>query len=870
MSPHKKSSKGRKSASLDDYRAKRRPESTPEPVGGEGVERPGLFVVQQHAATALHYDLRLEAEGVLASWAVPKGPSLDPQEKRLAVATEDHPIEYADFEGVIPEGNYGAGSMIVWDRGRVVHHLDPVQGRQDGKLLFELYGYKLRGLWTLVKTSRNEKGWLLIKKPDGWARSEGEEGSELPATSVLSGLTVHELARGAERAETLAAEAEELGAEPDRVAVGDVRLMLAQTAPEAFSRKGWFFELKYDGYRLLAARQEGVPKLVSRNGIDLTGTFPEIARAVAALPFDHVVMDGEVTVLDGAGQPQFSELQRRGKLTKTREIERAEVERPATLFVFDLLSLDGLDLRGLPLRRRKELLRRVVPEAGPVLYADHVEERGEELYRMVRARELEGLMAKNAESLYVGGRSPQWLKIRSGKTDEFVVVGYGRKGGAGAPVSSLHLAALDDSDPEKPRWKYVGRVGTGWTGHQRRELAAELEPLARRRSVAGKPTSGTPRRDHENVWVDPRMVVEVRFTEWTGAGHLRHPVFVRVRDDKDPEECRLPHLRDGDGGEPMDEGHDPPEPVDEPEPAEAEPRLRVSRREKVFFPESGLTKGDLLDYYEAVWPWLEPYLADRPLILDRYPDGITGKSFFQKHAPNPVPDWVRTEGVWSKDESTETRFVIADRVETLLYLVNLGSIPFHVTASRVSAMTTPDWASLDLDAKDAPFDNVVKVARSIRRLTKEIAWPAYVKTSGATGMHVLLPLGGQATHEQARQLAELLARVVTAELSDIASVARLPHQRKGKVYVDFLQNGYGKLLVAPYSVRPRPGAPVSMPLTWGQVTRKLSPDRFTLVTAPRMIEKRGKDPLAPVLTRRPDLAAILEELSGIVAERLGE
>lgn len=836
---------------LRAYRDKRHLDATPEPAGGGGLDRPGLFVVQQHAARNLHFDLRLEIGGVLASWAVPKGPSRDPGEKRLAVATEDHPLEYADFEGVIPEGNYGAGSMIVWDRGRAVHHMDPEEGLETGKLLFELHGYKLHGLWTLVQTKKRgkkTKEWLWIKKPDGFASTaEGDDGGDdFAPESVLSGLTVEELAAGSGKAERLREELAELEAPERPVVLDKVRPMLAQSRDEPFSRPGWLFELKYDGYRILAGKDaDGQMRLRTRNGKDATQSFPEIARTLHSLPFSELVLDGEMTVLDEEGRPDFSRLQRRALRTHTRQIERATLDLPAAYFVFDLLSLEGFDLRPLPLETRKRLLREILPGAGAVRYADHVEERGEDLYALIRERNLEGILAKQADSMYRAGRSASWLKIRSGHVGDFAVVGFERKGGKDSVLVSLHLAVRDGDE-----WAYVGQVGSGFTDRQRTEIPELLEPD--RIETSPLSTSARWTRAKKHVWLKPRCVAEVRYTELTRAGRLRHPVFLRLRDDKAPEEClRESETPEGD--------REPPDVVEEPK-ARDVPKLRLTRRDKVFWPEEEYTKGDLLDYYEAIAPAMLPFLKDRPLVLDRYPDGIHGKSFFQKDAPDHVPGWVRTESVWSKDSSKETRYFVCDDVETLLYLVNLGSIPFHVWSSRIGSLERPDWTILDLDAKDAPFGHVVKVAKAIHKLSKEIGWPAYVKTSGATGLHVLLPLGGGATHEQSRQLAELLARVVVTEHPDIASIARLPGARKGKVYVDFLQNGSGKLLVAPYAVRPRPGAPVSTPLTWREVTGKLDPQQFTIETVPERVKRKKKDPLLPVLGPGPDLAEVLGRL----------
>ncbi len=839
-------------AKLAEYRKKRAAGATPEPFGGEELARPGLFVVQKHSARRLHFDLRLEIGGVLRSWAVPKGPSLDPQEKRLAVATEDHPLEYGDFEGIIPAGNYGAGGVIVWDRGPAVHHLPPEEGLEKGKLLFELEGYKLRGLWTLVRTKRAPTDWLLIKKPD--AAATGEDAEALPPGSVLSGLTVEELKAGHDRAATLAAELERLRAPRRYPDPAKVEPMLAELRNEPFSRPGWLFELKYDGYRLLAAKEEPGPgerhprvALRYRSGTDVAGTWPDLVLAVRSLPYRRLLLDGEVVVLDEQARPSFQLLQQRAKLTRRPDVERAATRLPAVYYVFDLLACEDHDLRPLPLAERKRLLREVLPEAGPLRLADHVEEEGEALYREVRKMGLEGIVAKRADRPYRAGRSADWIKIRAERSGDFVVLGFtlpdkrGRSGFGG-----LHLGALAGR-----RMAYVGRVGSGFTERQLADLRARLDALRR----AGPAFEGEAPKGAEHVWVEPRLVVEVKYTERTQEGYLRQPVFLRLREDKRPEDCLLedelpPPTADG------------AEEAAEEEPPER-PAVRITRPGKVLWPQEGTTKGDLIAYYRGVAPWLLPYLRDRPLVLDRYPDGIEGKNFFQKNAPDFAPQWVRTEAVWSDDEgeAKETRYFVCDDEESLVYVANSAAIPLHVWASRVGSLQHPDWASLDLDAKQAEFTDVVRVAKALRALVEDIGLPCFVKTSGATGLHLLLPLGRQCTHEQARQLASLLARLVAQQLPEIASVARSPHQRKGKVYVDALQNGYGKLLVAPYSVRPRPGAPVSAPLAWSEVTAKLDPRRFTLETMPQRLRRRREDPLRPVLDLQPDLAAALERLA---------
>ncbi|MDH3292580.1 MAG: DNA ligase D [Gemmatimonadota bacterium] len=836
--PHDESTPDR----LSRYRAKRSAERSPEPTGTVPGSDGRVFVVHKHAARQLHFDLRLEMNGVLESWAVPKGPSRNPKEKRLAVKVEDHPIEYAEFEDVIPEGNYGAGAMIVWDRGVWIPLADVAEGFEKGKLLFELRGYKLRGTWTLVKIKKSDKDWLLIKERDQLAAEQ----DDFPEDSILSGLTVEELGQAVDRGAAIRAALVEAGAQPGAVPVEDVEPMLAENRERPFSKPEWLFELKYDGYRLLANLEGSEPHLRSRNGRDITRVFPEIARALRHLPFTRLLLDGEVVVHDDAGKPSFQRLQQRGRLSRPLDVQRAAAERPATLYTFDLLAFDDLDVRPVPLAARKAGLRAVLPTVGPLRFADHIAEHGDAFFDEVRKLGLEGIVGKRADSPYRAGRSRQWVKIRADRTDDFVVVGYTRPKGSRTGFGALHLGAYVDG-----HLTYMGRVGTGFAAQQLDDVQEMLQTIHRTEAPCSPAPTG---RDHQ--WVEPELVCEVRYKEFTDEGVLRQPAFVRFRDDKPPTECVKREDVSDEGEIPEAAGIV----------AGAQVRdLQFTNLDKVFWPEDGYTKGDLIEYYRAIAPWMLPYLRDRPLVMTRFPDGIDGKSFFQKDAPDFAPDWLRTVRVRGDESERELRYFVCDDEASLLYIANLATIPVHVWASRVSDLGRPDWCILDLDPKEAPFEHVVEVAQALHRLTDEIALPAFVKTSGSSGLHVLVPLGRQCTHEESRALAELLARLVAVQLPEIATVARLPAQREGKVYVDFLQNGHGKLLVAPFCVRPIPGASVSMPLTWDEVDAALRLDQHTIRTALARMKGLSEDPLRPVLDLAPDLAGALHRLQGRLA-----
>jgi bifunctional non-homologous end joining protein LigD len=767
---------------------------------------PRRFVVHQHDATRMHWDLRLEIDGILLSWAVPKPPCLDPDIKRLAVKVENHPLEYIDFEAVIPEGNYGAGAMIVWDRGMFQPQLI-----SDEEIKFELYGYKLRGNFTLVKTKQD---WLLIKKRDEHATTE-----PLPATSILSGLTVEELFEHAPRHRELLAEIEKC---PEQTfTVAEVAPMLCETATTAFTSKDWVFELKYDGFRMLADRK----KLRYRSGQDSTARYPELTSALRALPID-VVLDGEIVIFDAEGKPDFHALGSRAQITKTSEIQRAALAQPVTYVVFDLLAAGGRDLRALPLLERKALLQRIVPAVGPLRFSEHIPELGEAMLEQVVARGLEGVVAKKANSPYRGKRSGDWLKIKQDPEDDFFVCGFTAPKGSRTGVGALHLCARRDDE-----WIYAGKVGTGFDD---KTLDALYQQLS-----ASPPWK--PPWKGAGHWVEPELVVQVRYREWPEGGALRHPVFVRIQkqdEDQPPIETDV-----------------------------STRELRLTRLHKVFWPEPDhVTKGDLVEYYRTIAPYALPYLKDRPTVLTRYPDGITGEMFYQKDLPDWAPPWLRTMPLWSEHSQREIHYLLLDDADGLQFVANMASIPIHCWASRVTDLEHPDWTIVDLDPKNAPREHVVPLALAIHELCEAIALPNYVKTSGQTGLHVLIPLAGQCTFEQARQLAYLLGMIIERQHPKMATTARNPAARGGRVYLDWGQNAHGQLLVAPFSVRPVQGAPVSMPLEWDEVVPDLDPKTFNLRNALARVETWKRDPIAPVLTTRPDLRAVFGKLESLLQE----
>ncbi|MFL6197648.1 MAG: DNA ligase D [Thermoanaerobaculia bacterium] len=591
--------------------------------------------------------------------------------------------------------------------------------------------------------------------------------------------------------------------------------MKPEIADRPFTKKGWVFELKYDGFRLLAEKNGEGARLAYRSRRDATGIFPEILRAVADLPFESILLDGEAVVLDESGRPDFQSLQRRGQRTQS-------IENTAVFFVFDLLSFEGYDLRPLPLSVRKSVLRRVLSEGGLLRYVEEVPERGEDFYAAVAGMGLEGVVAKKEDSPYRGGYSGHWLKIRVDRSADFAIVGY--EPGPGG-FRCLHLAVCEGGG-----LVYAGTVGSGFDAREQAEIRARLE-AAKRPAPAADGATG-PR---SVVWVEPELVCEVRYKEWTRGGHLRQPVFLRLREDKEVDEC--PRPSDAPAREAGEEA---------PAPAPSAGKPRFTNLGKVFWPDEGYTKGDLIEYYRTVSPWILRYLRGRPLVLDRYPNGITGKSFFQKNAGDGG------------------EYFLCNGEDDLLQLANLGAIPLHIGSSRVESIERPDWCILDLDPKGALFRDVVRIALAIGDLCDEIELPSFVKTSGGSGLHILIPMGAQHDHDLVRQLAELLARVIVDRLPAIATTQRSIPARKGRVYVDALQNGRGKLLAAPYSVRPHPGAPVSTPLAWSEVSSKLDVRKLNLRTVPKRLQKLGEDSLLPVLELSPDLMSALAKLADLL------
>ncbi len=829
---------------LETYRAKRDRGSTPEPFDRIHIPATNrLFVVQQHAASHLHFDLRLELDGVLKSWAVPKGPSDDPKDKRLAMETEDHPLDYADFEGHIPEGNYGAGYVIVWDRGTYTALEDLATGFKKGKLLFELSGSKLRGRWTLVRLKSREatgKEWLLIKEHDAY---ESADGPTFSHESVLSGLTVKQLENPQPKIAAIKRALKPLSAaatvtDIDKIAHAP---MLA-TSGEASNRKGWAWELKYDGYRILARKALGSVKLFTRNGHDISQRFPEICQVLSHLPVDECIIDGELVVHDTSGRPSFALMQQRARSLSPHQVATTAITDPATYYCFDLLFVNGRDLRACTLLERKRVLRQIVPDKSAFVYSEHVLDQGLKTFQAAKEIGIEGVVGKRVSAQYTSGRSSAWVKVRVDRTGDFVVLGWSPSKSNPHDIGSLALGEYRGET-----LCYAGHAGSGLGQALRRQLLALDRKLARKTApVRALPEDSRVKTTH---WWTPRLVVEAGYTEYTPAGHLRHPRIHRVRDDKRPEEC----IGNFDGGL-----------VDIDTPATATERVVVTNPEKTFFPQPEYTKLDLVDYYKKIAKWMLPYLIDRPIVMTRYPDGVNGKSFYQRDVPDYVPDWIKRAELWSESTDKPVNYFLLQRPDDLAYVANMGTLPIHIWHARVTDLDHADWCVLDLDPKSAPFADVITLALEIRDICEEVELPAYPKTSGASGLHVLIPLARQLDHDQSRTLGELLARVVVERHPEIATIARTVRAREGKVYVDFMQNGHGRLIVAPFAVRAEQAASISMPLKWHEVNKGLNNAKYHIGNGPARMQRLGADPMVKVLEEAPDLERSLGLLGGLL------
>jgi bifunctional non-homologous end joining protein LigD len=788
-------------------------------------------VVQKHDARRLHYDVRLEIGGTMASWAVPKGPSYDPDVRRLAIQTEDHPIEYNEFEGRIPDGEYGAGDVLIWDRGHY-QTVPPGQERAmlaKGHLRVRLEGTKLVGEWNLVRLQRSAGSdraglpdraqWLMFKAKDEHADPSYDVTAEKPG-SVVSG---RRATRGPRRAGGSAA-----GKTARNLyeAVGPPALATPVSAlPDPVH---WTFEIKYDGYRLLACRAGSDVRLYTRSANDWTHRFEEIKKAVSELPVDECVIDGEVCAFDEVGRSSLSALQQ----WLAGQKGRAHVACVA----FDLLWLDGRDLRAEPVEARRELLERLLEGHGPILsFSRSADGEPAKLVQVVKDAGLEGLIAKRRGSRYPAGRTSDWLKLRFYRRQECAIAGWIPMVGTADQVGALLLAVADGQ-----RLVFAGRVGTGFDASTRRSLARRLDA----HPASAPQVEGAPRTKGAN-WAIPTLVCECRFVDWTRDGSMREPRYLGLREDKVPLEA-VRELGQAEGRTSRQVEGDRTARPSGMKGGGRGPHLL--RPEKILFPRDGITKRDIWDYFANIAPVLLPHLSGRPLTLQRYPDGIDGQEWYQQNAPAKTPAFVRLVDVGPLHENKNR--IVCDNLETLQWLANLAALTIHQWSCHVPATATtrasidralaqPDYFVLDLDPGSGPWAHVIEVAHAVRTLLEALALEGFVKTSGKRGLHIAVPTASGSTHDQATEFAEQIARAVAKVLPQIATVERMKDKRGGKLYVDYGQNGEGRTIVSPYAIRARDGAVVSTPIQWDEVTERLDPTTFTIRTVLERVSKHG-------------------------------
>jgi len=903
-------------AKLEEYRRKRRfdrtpePSGEPQPVAGKvqdqpsqaakpatagrrtrlpkpklpqlevrpGAEHGDTFVVQKHRATRLHYDFRMAIDGTLKSWAVPKGPSQSHADKRLAVQTEDHPLDYANFEGKIPEGNYGAGTVMVWDRGifHVEGNLDALRQLEKGEIKFSLNGEKLRGSFVLVKLKQSEKGneWLMIKHKD--AAEDSSWNIDEHDGSAVTGRTLEEIKEELPpKRRPIPIQPAELqsarkGAMPSRV-----EPMLATLADHPFSDPNWLFEIKWDGVRALARIENGALVLRSRTGVDIAKRYPELASLPKALAARKAILDGEIVALDAQGHSNFERLQERMHVRAPSESLVTQIR--VVYFAFDLLHCDGYDLREAPLLERKQLLQRLLYTSERFRYADHQLEHGKELFTLAEQNGLEGIVAKRADSPYVSDRSPYWVKLKITRTVDAVVGGWTEARTSALPFGSLLLGLYQGK-----RLRFIGHVGTGFDGEKLKDLSSRLKELA----TPASPFDTVPEANEKPSWVSPALVARVKFSGWTQEHALRHPVFLALREDARPTDCQWENeVATADSPAPVVVRA--PEIVGRVLNTKAEvenelfkgrsetatieldgKRLRLSNLNKVYFPESGYTKRDLLAYYYRTADFILPFLRDRALVLRRYPDGIKGQAFFQKDLREGVPDWFKTVPVDSEHRGELIHYATASDRASLLFLTGLGCIDHNPWSNRLDDLEHPDYFFFDLDPSDGTeFSVVVTIARALHEKLEELRLVNFLKTSGATGIHIYIPVEPVYTYEQLRTFGEIIARTVTAEHPSLVTQERIVAKRPaGRVLIDVQQNAHGRPLAAAYSVRAFPHAPVSAPLLPAELRPSLQPANLNIKTILARLKEKG-DLWSDFWKQRQRLEGAVEALSNRIPPR---
>lgn len=785
---------------LKEYQQKRNFNKTPEPDAEMDASKSNRFVVQRHRASHLHYDLRLEMGGVLKSWAVPKGPSMNTEDKRLAVETEDHPVKYLFFEGTIPKGNYGAGTMSIWDEGTYLSKTNPLKDYADGKLTISFNGNKLKGLFALVKTNyqRKQNQWLLIKKPDAFAVTQ-----DYDAEDFKEG--IHQ------------STSQEIDTNKTLLLNKTISPMLASPGIEIFNSPDWIYELKYDGYRAVAHIHKGTVSLQSRNAINFNEKFAPIVRELEQLEHD-AVLDGEVVFVNKEGVPKFQELQNYPDIKAKGALQ---------YMVFDILYLNGHNTVDLPLLDRKSLVKDLIPESDIVQYCDHIEDMGKTLFEKALASGMEGIIAKKKGSSYdVGYRSEHWLKLKSTSSSEALICGY-TISEKSRPFGSLILGMMEDEE-----LVYVGNCGTGFSQKLMKELHASFQALvAKQTPFKSKPNL----KGRKPVWMRPVLVCEVEFSEWTKDHHMRHPVFKGLREDKEIPDTVPDAFEEVTSVETKDQTT-----ISKGDTLEVDGiAVPVSNLDKVYWPESGFLKYDLIDYYIHVAEWMLPYLIDRPQNMHRHPNGIKKPGFYQKDNEH-LPYWVATQKLRSKSVDKSIEYLLCQNEATLIYMANLGCIEINPWHSRVGELHYPDYTIIDLDPSEKnTFAQVRETALAAKTILDKAEIEAFCKTSGSSGIHIYIPLGAAYTYKEAVNFTKLICMYIQEQLPKLTTLERSLKKRGPKIYLDYLQNRKGQTIVAPYSVRPKMGATISAPVTWKELEKGFEIADFHIKNMPHRIKKKG-------------------------------
>lgn len=889
---------------LEQYKKKRDFKKTAEPQAGASKDSSKLhFVIQKHAASHLHYDFRLEMEGVLKSWAVPKGPSTDPKTKRLAMMVEDHPYSYKDFEGSIPKGEYGGGTVIVWDEG-TYEPIETIKGKkaQDkhllaqlkaGSLKIRLNGEKLKGEYALVKThGMGENGWLLIKHKDEYAAVTDITKKE---KSVLSGKTIAEMEKSSEKVWQHGAEEDiELKSDPEKpeaeitsvlkkakkkkIPIG-MKPMLATLVDEPFDDPDWVYEVKWDGYRALAfLKKDGDAELLSRNNKQFNERFYPIYKILKSWEMD-IVLDGEILVLNEKGISNFGKLQN----------WRSEADGDLVYYVFDVLWYEGKDLTDLPLFERQEILSKILPQDDDRIRQSKVfRTSGKEFFKAAEKMGLEGIIAKKASSHYTfNNRSSDWLKMKVHQRQEVIIAGFTKNENTSKAFSSLLLGVYENG-----KLSYVGKVGTGFSDQLQREMMAQFKSLVTDKSPfevlpdVNKPSRFRPNPPQAKAtWLKPELVCEVAFSEVTSDGVFRHPSFKGMREDKSAREVVREAAVETGAVVNLDEIADvkadkeasharaikPPKasgrksllnPKDETQVRKVcGHELKFTHLSKLYWPEDKVSKRDMFNYYYQVADYILPYLKDRPMSLNRFPGGIHSKGFYQKDVKGKAPEWAKTFP-YSTGEGEEKEYLVGADEATLLWMASLGCIEMNPWFSRVSAPDNPDYCVIDLDPDQHSFDQVVEAALHVKNILDQIEVPGYCKTSGSTGMHIYIPLAAAYTYEQSQMFAKIVVSLVHRHIPEFTTLERMINARGGKMYLDFLQNRPGATIAGPYSLRPKPGATVSMPLHWDEVKPGLAMKDFNIFNAVDRLKSEG-DLFSGVLGEGIDLAKAIDKAKSV-------